>query len=94
MHVPYTWIVTPGEKRGVLGAACLPQLSSRPEPFFLMVGLKKPHSPFNAPKSFYDDYPLDGMPEPLNAAFPTSNVTYLEWERCKAVEHSVATAST
>ena len=38
----------------------------RNEPFFLGVGFLRPHLPFVAPGSFFDQYPLDKIPLPVN----------------------------
>ena len=38
-------------------------------PFFLAVGFWKPHSPFNAPKCYWDLYDRDKLP-PLDPARP------------------------
>ena len=38
--------------------------SSREKPFFLAVGLAKPHQPWNVPRSYYDRFPLDSIALP------------------------------
>ena len=40
------------------------------KPFFLAVGMWKPHAPFNAPKKYWDLYQRDKLPK-LNPARPT-----------------------
>jgi len=40
------------------------------EPFFLAVGFWKPHSPFNAPKRYWDLYQRDEVPLAPNAEWP------------------------
>lgn len=47
----------------------LREASQREEPFFMMVGFHKPHTPFNAPKKYWDWYdrnqiPLAEYPDP------------------------------
>lgn len=51
----------------------LQECSRRDEPFFLAVGLWKPHSPFNAPKKYWDLYERDDVP-PANPPEPPANV--------------------
>ncbi len=50
--------------------AALRQLSQREEPFFLAVGFWKPHSPFNAPKRYWDLYSRADIKPPTNPAAP------------------------
>ena len=44
--------------------------SAANKPFFLGVGLHKPHLPFQAPQEYFDKYPLDEVPLPLHKTFP------------------------
>lgn len=44
------------------GLECLNQVCKIQQPFFLAVGFKKPHLPFEAPKSFWDLYDRSKIP--------------------------------
>jgi uncharacterized sulfatase len=46
------------------------------QPFFLAVGLRRPHDPFVAPKRFFDLYPLEEMPIHRDPATRPQDVTY------------------
>ena len=46
---------------------------TRPRPYFLAVGLHKPHVPFKFPKKFLDIYPLDSIVMPAD---PYRDVAY------------------
>ena len=39
--------------------------SKKKKPFFLAIGLKKPHDPFNAPKKYFDMYPMESIKVPV-----------------------------
>lgn len=49
----------------------LHRLSRQEQPFFLAVGFWKPHTPFNAPKKYWDLYQRDKVPIPAHVAPPT-----------------------
>ncbi len=49
----------------------LQELHQSQEPFFLAVGFWKPHTPFNAPKKYWDWYNRDTIPVPLHLEPPT-----------------------
>lgn len=46
------------------------QANKRDEPFFLAVGFWKPHTPFNAPKKYWDLYEREDVPVPTNVTPP------------------------
>lgn len=48
----------------------LRELKKDPAPFFLAVGFWKPHTPFNAPKKYWDLYDRDSIPVPENLEPP------------------------
>ena len=48
----------------------LPRLASNGKPFFLAVGIEKPHLPFLAPKKYWDLYDRDSIRLPARQALP------------------------
>jgi len=50
--------------------AALRKLSKAEQPFFLAVGFWKPHTPFNAPKKYWDMYERDEVPLPERVTVP------------------------
>jgi iduronate 2-sulfatase len=48
----------------------LDQYSESDQPFFLGVGFRKPHLPFNAPKKYWDLYDRADIPPLLNPGYP------------------------
>jgi len=58
---------------GLIAEAAVSELERRAEsddPFFLMVGFHKPHSPFNAPKKYWDLYDREAVPLSLSPKPP------------------------
>jgi len=53
-----------------LAVEALRELKSKSQPFFLAVGFWKPHSPFNAPKRYWDLYRREDIPMPNPADWP------------------------
>ena len=49
----------------------LRKVVNRERPFFLAVGFWKPHTPFNAPKRYWDLYKREEVPVPAHVAPPT-----------------------
>lgn len=54
----------------------LSELERSDDPFFLAVGFWKPHTPFNAPKKYWDLYQREAIPLPENLS-PPENVPEL-----------------
>ena len=62
-------------------ADMLDRLARDERPFFLAVGFRRPHSPYAAPKQYFDMYPVDTIPpldEPAGhlSGVPTAALTY------------------
>jgi len=51
--------------------AALRKAGQRDQPFFLAVGFWKPHTPFNAPKQYWDLYDRQDVPVPAHVTPPT-----------------------
>jgi arylsulfatase A-like enzyme len=61
----------PDGKNVDLAIAQLRKWAKTGEPFFLALGLYKPHLPFNAPRRYWDMYPRDRIQLPTNTRPPT-----------------------
>jgi len=53
-----------------LSVQALSELRAKAQPFFLAVGFWKPHSPYNAPKRYWDLYSRDAVGLPKNPEWP------------------------
>mgnify|MGYP000671959263 CR=1 FL=1 len=60
----------------------LASLGRPPVPFFFVMGICKPHTPFHYPQKFFDRFPVDDefmeQPLPFTKQFP-ENAATLEW---------------
>lgn len=64
-----SWLAADGadfeQTDGLAATAAVSLLEQRSEkPFFLAVGFYRPHTPYVAPKKYFDSYRLDGIPLP------------------------------
>ena len=58
-------------KRALKAAELIEKLSKNPDrPFFLAVGMVRPHLPFSAPKKFWDLYNRNDFTMPRNTGIP------------------------
>lgn len=53
-----------------LAVHALRELKEKDQPFFFGLGFWKPHSPFNAPKRYWDLYRREDVPMPMNRDWP------------------------
>ena len=65
------WLAAKGtdldQPDGQLAAATVDILrKEHDKPFFMALGIHKPHDPFEAPKKYFDMYPLDTLMPPVN----------------------------
>lgn len=58
--------------------------AGKPEPFFLGVGFWKPHSPFNAPKKYWDLYRREDIPPPNPAEWP-QDAPRIAWHNSREI---------
>ena len=69
-------------KRAAKAVEIIGQLAKKPgNPFFLAVGLTKPHLPFVAPKKYWDLYQRDNFKMPLNKGIPPGYPPYAANQR-------------
>ncbi|MDZ4852877.1 MAG: sulfatase [Pirellulaceae bacterium] len=67
-----------------LAIEALRQCKARQQPFFLAVGFWKPHSPFNAPKKYWDLYRREEIPMPKNPDWP-SDAPRIAWHNGREI---------
>ncbi len=65
-----------------MAVGALRDVASGDKPFFLGVGFWKPHSPFNAPKKYWDLYQRNQMTMPNPAAWP-ENAPRIAWHNSR-----------
>lgn len=67
-----------------LAVAAIKDLSESTEPFFLAVGLWKPHLPFNAPKSYWELYPEEAFsPQAIDSAYGMPDLAQHAWHELR-----------
>jgi iduronate 2-sulfatase len=67
-----------------LAVEALRERAAKAEPFFLAVGFWKPHSPFNAPKRYWDLYRRDEVPMPRNPEWP-ADAPRVAWHNSREI---------
>ena len=67
-----------------LAIKALRQRKEAGKPFFLAVGFWKPHSPFNAPKKYWDLYDRKKLSPPLNPEWP-KNAPRIAWHNSREI---------
>ena len=67
-----------------LAVEALRERAAKPEPFFLAVGFWKPHSPFNAPKRYWDLYRREDVAMPANAEWP-ADAPRIAWHNSREI---------
>lgn len=67
-----------------LAIEALREMRRNSQPFFFALGFWKPHSPFNAPKRYWDLYRRADVPAPRNAKWPL-NAPRLAWHDSREI---------
>lgn len=67
-----------------LAVEALRERAAKTEPFFLAVGFWKPHSPFNAPKRYWDLYRREEVAMPANAEWP-ADAPRVAWHNSREI---------
>jgi iduronate 2-sulfatase len=67
-----------------LAVEALEQRKTKSEPFFLAVGFWKPHSPFNAPKKYWDLYQREDIAMPKNPEWP-QDAPRIAWHNSREI---------
>lgn len=76
-----------GYRDGLIAAATVAALGARPksQPFFIMCGFHKPHTPFNAPKRYWDLYEPSDIPLAENQFVPRNAPAKYVWHPSRYV---------
>jgi len=67
-----------------LAVEALEERQAKAEPFFLAVGFWKPHSPFNAPKKYWDMYRREDIAMPKNPEWP-QDAPRIAWHNSREI---------
>jgi iduronate 2-sulfatase len=67
-----------------LAVEALEQRKAKAEPFFLAVGFWKPHSPFNAPKKYWDLYRREDVAMPTHPDWP-QDAPRIAWHNSREI---------
>lgn len=79
-----SWLADDGEDEqqtdGMIATAAIRMLEEkRPEPFFLGVGFFRPHTPYVAPKKYFDLYPIENLRLPYAPVGDRDDIPIAAW---------------